>query len=110
LLPGPAGDRPTACPPAGGSGPGLGAGPQLGRGGPDDRGPRRARRGIDPGRSHPMKTAKPDRRSGPAIRRILGYARPHLRGQRLVAVGGTIALLGEVAFRVLEPWPVKVLI
>ncbi|MET1034820.1 MAG: ABC transporter ATP-binding protein [Arthrobacter sp.] len=33
--------------------------------------------------------------------------RPHLPGNRRLMGGGVVALLFEVAFRVLEPWPVK---
>src|SRR5690606_24789981 len=35
---------------------------------------------------------------------------PHLRGQGGLLAGGALALLLEVAFRVLEPWPVKVVV
>ena len=54
-------------------------------------------------RSHP----KP-RRS--ALRRTLALTRPHLRGNRLLLSGGVLALLAEVALRVLEPWPLKFVI
>lgn len=33
--------------------------------------------------------------------------RPHLRGFRLLAFGGVVALLADVALRILEPWPIK---
>ena len=42
-----------------------------------------------------------------ALARTLTIVRPHLGGQRTLMAGGIIALLCEVAFRVLEPWPVK---
>lgn len=42
-----------------------------------------------------------------ALRRTLGILRPHLPGQGLLLTGGGLALLFEVVFRVLEPWPVK---
>ena len=42
-----------------------------------------------------------------ALARTLTIVRPHLRGQRTLMAGGIVALLFEVAFRVLEPWPVK---
>jgi ATP-binding cassette subfamily B protein len=46
----------------------------------------------------------------PGLRRTLRYLRPHLRGQRLLLAGGSAALFAEVAFRLLEPWPVKVVV
>jgi ATP-binding cassette subfamily B protein len=42
-----------------------------------------------------------------ALRRTLRVIRPHLRPQTTLIAGGSLALLLEVAFRVLEPWPVK---
>ncbi|MFV0533030.1 MAG: ABC transporter ATP-binding protein [Cumulibacter sp.] len=42
-----------------------------------------------------------------ALRRTLGLIRPHLRRQAPVIAGGSLALILEVVFRVLEPWPVK---
>lgn len=42
-----------------------------------------------------------------ALRRTLTIVRPHLGGQKLLMAGGVTALLFEVAFRVLEPWPTK---
>lgn len=41
------------------------------------------------------------------LRRTLGIITPHLGGQKLLMAGGVVVLLCEVAFRVLEPWPVK---
>lgn len=41
------------------------------------------------------------------LRVTLGLVRPHLRGNGRLIAAGMIALLAEVAFRVLEPWPVK---
>ncbi|WP_026549701.1 ABC transporter ATP-binding protein [Arthrobacter sp. Br18] len=41
------------------------------------------------------------------LRRTLGILRPHLGRHRILMGGGVLALLFEVAFRVLEPWPVK---
>lgn len=41
------------------------------------------------------------------LRRTLSMVRPHLGAHRWLAVGGVVALLADVAFRVLEPWPVK---
>ncbi|GGH37293.1 ABC transporter ATP-binding protein [Microbacterium album] len=45
-----------------------------------------------------------------ALRTTIGIARPHLRSHRLLMAGGLVALLAEVALRVLEPWPVKVVV
>lgn len=42
-----------------------------------------------------------------ALRRTLGIVSPHVRGHRGLMAGGVVALLFEVVFRVLEPWPVK---
>ncbi|WP_424348197.1 ABC transporter ATP-binding protein [Kocuria sp. CH-021] len=45
-----------------------------------------------------------------ALRRTLGLLGPHLRERRLLAGGGVLMLLLEVAFRVLEPWPLKIVV
>lgn len=45
-----------------------------------------------------------------ALRRTLGLLRPHLKGHRTLLAGGGLALILEVVFRVLEPWPVKFVI
>lgn len=45
-----------------------------------------------------------------ALRRTLALVRPHLPGQRLLLVGGGGLLLLEVLFRVLEPWPTKLVV
>jgi ATP-binding cassette subfamily B protein len=42
-----------------------------------------------------------------ALRRTLGLIRPHLRPQAPLLGAGALALVLEVVFRVLEPWPVK---
>ncbi len=42
-----------------------------------------------------------------ALRRTLGLLRPHIKGHRTILAGGGLALVFEVLFRVLEPWPVK---
>ncbi|GAB3062101.1 ABC transporter ATP-binding protein [Sediminivirga luteola] len=42
-----------------------------------------------------------------ALTRTLRTLRPHLKQHRLLALGGLLALAGDVIFRVLEPWPVK---
>ncbi|MFW5469280.1 ABC transporter ATP-binding protein [Knoellia sp. CPCC 206435] len=44
---------------------------------------------------------------GPALRRTIGLVRPHLRDHATLLGGGALALVFEVVFRVLEPWPVK---
>ncbi|SDL34343.1 ABC transporter ATP-binding protein [Tessaracoccus oleiagri] len=51
-----------------------------------------------------------DKPSRSALRRTLGLVRPHLRGHGPVMAGGVVALLFEVVFRVLEPWPLKFVI
>ncbi len=45
-----------------------------------------------------------------ALRRSLAVCRPHLRGQRALAGAGLLAMLAEVAMRLLEPWPVQVVV
>lgn len=52
------------------------------------------------------KPAKPP--SG--LRRTLHCVRPHLRGHRLLVTSGFTALAFDVLFRLLEPWPVKLVI
>ncbi|MBA3619542.1 MAG: ABC transporter ATP-binding protein [Acidothermales bacterium] len=47
------------------------------------------------------------RKSLPGLKRIIGHLRPHLRKQRPMLAGGMVALFAEVAFRLLEPWPLK---
>ncbi|MTD14320.1 ATP-binding cassette domain-containing protein [Nakamurella sp. YIM 132087] len=46
----------------------------------------------------------------PQLLRVLRRLRPHLHGQRLLIAGGMLALLGEVLMRLLEPWPLAVVI
>ncbi|MGJ9373977.1 ABC transporter ATP-binding protein [Nesterenkonia sp. CF4.4] len=41
------------------------------------------------------------------LRRTLRMVLPHLGEHKLLIILGLVALLGDVAFRVLEPWPVK---
>ena len=43
----------------------------------------------------------------PALRRLFRHCRPELRKQRWTITGSVLALLSEVVFRVLEPWPLK---
>lgn len=56
-------------------------------------------------RQHGPAAAKPA-----ALRRTLRILRPHLGQHRLLMAGGVSALIFEVGFRVLEPWPVKFVI
>lgn len=46
----------------------------------------------------------------PGLRRTLRYLRPHLRPERWLLAGGFGCLLAEVAFRLIEPWPLKYVI
>lgn len=50
----------------------------------------------------------PAKQSG--LRRTLRCVRPHLRGQRLLMTGGFSALAFDVVFRLVEPWPVKLVV
>jgi len=56
-----------------------------------------------------VRSARPTVHRSP-LARTLGLIGPHLRGQGGLLAGGALALLLEVAFRVLEPWPVKVVV
>lgn len=49
-----------------------------------------------------------DRLNASALKRTLGLIWPYLGEHRLLIVLGMFALAGDVIFRVLEPWPVKV--
>ena len=42
-----------------------------------------------------------------AVQRTVGLVAPHVTPHKKLAAGGIIALLFEVVFRVLEPWPLK---
>ena len=58
-----------------------------------------------------MADRRADLRSAlPGLRRTLSYLRPHLRPQRKLMIAGFACLLAEVAFRLLEPWPLKYVI
>ncbi|WP_211239531.1 ABC transporter ATP-binding protein [Jiangella gansuensis] len=46
----------------------------------------------------------------PGLKRTLTYLRPHLRPERRLLVAGFACLLAEVAFRLIEPWPLKFVI
>lgn len=54
--------------------------------------------------------AKSKRIQKRALRRTLELLAPNIKPQRTLAAGGVVALLFEVAFRVLEPWPMKFVI
>src|SRR5688572_10959708 len=46
-------------------------------------------------------------RAMPILRRLLVRLSPQLRPQRTLIAGGSLALFLEIAFRLLEPWPLK---
>ncbi len=48
------------------------------------------------------------RESLPGLWRVMRYFWPHTRKHRWLMAGSTLALLAEVGFRLLEPWPLKV--
>ena len=62
------------------------------------RPPRRGRNSV--------RTPKPE--SG--LRRTLRCVRPHFPGHRLLMTGGFVALAFDVVFRLVEPWPIKLVI
>lgn len=66
-----------------------------------------AARGRHRSTTHKPQPARVPKR---ALSRTLRLIRPHLGEHRLLILGGVFALLLEVAFRVLEPWPLKILI
>jgi len=45
-----------------------------------------------------------------ALGRTVALVGPHLREHRLLVAAGIVVLLLEVAFRVLEPWPLKIVV
>jgi ATP-binding cassette, subfamily B, bacterial len=57
-----------------------------------------------------MSAKKDLRTAGPALRRTVGAVRPHLTPHRKLIVAGLFAMLAQVAFRILEPFPVKFVI
>ncbi|MCM3697622.1 ABC transporter ATP-binding protein [Microbacterium oleivorans] len=67
-----------------------------------------------------FRTARPDRtaaraaraeaRAAGPIHRTLAIVRPLLRPHALLLIAGLLVLLLEVAFRVLEPWPLKLVV
>ncbi len=56
-----------------------------------------------------MASARPAtlRASLPGFRKMARHVRPHLHAEKRLLVGGLLALLAEVAMRLLEPWPLK---
>ncbi|WBF45269.1 ABC transporter ATP-binding protein [Serratia rubidaea] len=53
----------------------------------------------------------PERRvDGSPLGQMVRQLLPYLRQQKTLAVGGVLAMLAEVALRVVEPWPVKYVI
>jgi len=54
-----------------------------------------------------MAKPTPLKKSLPGLWRITKYFWPHLRQYRGLMVLSFLALLGEVALRLLEPWPLK---
>ncbi|WP_311261782.1 ABC transporter ATP-binding protein [Pseudarthrobacter sp. BRE9] len=54
----------------------------------------------------PRQSAKP----ASGLRRTLQCVSPHMQGHRLLMAGGFAALVVEVLLRLLEPWPVKLVI
>ncbi|WP_432562353.1 ABC transporter ATP-binding protein [Kineococcus sp. SYSU DK003] len=44
------------------------------------------------------------------LRRTVSLVAPHTKGSRGIAAGGLVALFAEVAFRLAEPWPLKVVV
>lgn len=53
--------------------------------------------------------AKPER-GKPSMRRSLRLVAPDVTPHRALILAGVVALLMEVAFRVLEPWPMKIVV
>ncbi|YAL82446.1 ABC transporter ATP-binding protein [Dermacoccaceae bacterium W4C1] len=54
--------------------------------------------------------AAPDAKEAGPLRRTLGVMRPHFGGRRALLGAGCLALVFEVILRVLEPWPVKIVV
>lgn len=55
----------------------------------------------------PSSKAKKGKLDPSALRRTLAVIRPHLPRHLALCLLGMVALLADVAFRVLEPWPLK---
>ncbi|CAM2853794.1 ABC transporter ATP-binding protein [Actinomyces slackii] len=77
--------------------------PARGSGAPGDK-------GSASGRSRTKGRADDERNRPTALRQTLRLLRPDAAPQWRLMVGGTVVLLAEVAFRVLEPWPLKIVI
>ena len=54
-----------------------------------------------------LKATSPMRESLPSLRRLLRRFAPYVRRQRWLVGVSTLLLLADVAFRLLEPWPLK---
>ena len=50
------------------------------------------------------------RQAVPGLRRTLGRFAPHIRPQRALLGASTLAIFAETAMRLLEPWPLKVVL
>jgi ATP-binding cassette subfamily B protein len=50
--------------------------------------------------------AKDLRAAWPGLQRTWRYLQPYLRPHRKLMAGGLVALLADVAFRLMEPWPI----
>ena len=50
------------------------------------------------------------RSSLPGLKRTMWVLAPHVRPDRGLLIGGLVALLAEVGLRLLEPWPMKVVL
>lgn len=50
------------------------------------------------------------RAAAPGLRRVLRHFAPYLRRERGLLVAATVALVAATAFKLLEPWPLKVVI
>lgn len=57
-----------------------------------------------------MSVTKDLKTAGPALRRTVRAVRPHLKPHRKLVAGGLFAMLAQVGFRLLEPWPIKVVV
>ncbi len=57
-----------------------------------------------------MSVQKDLKTAGPALKRTIGAVRPHLKPHRKLIAGGIAAMFLQVGFRLLEPWPIKIVI
>ncbi|MFP3461037.1 ABC transporter ATP-binding protein [Arthrobacter globiformis] len=58
---------------------------------------------------HAARSARPAQPES-GLRRTLRCVRPHLQGHRRLMVGGFVGLAFDVAFRLVEPWPLKLVV